>query len=1251
MAKFEIVSEYEKSVKRYGIKARAIEFKIKEIPAEVDQVTWIKGAMTQIINYICANVSSSDIIGFTFCSKEFSRGRGYLSFKRADSIYFDDIWDLISGVYQSNSSGLNTETFCLEATIVSVPTGKGKIGDKYNSFEEECAARKGIISIQNTDNLCLPRSLVVGIAKITNDSGYNNIRRDTGKIQLTKAKQLMQEAEVEIDANGAGIPELKKFQSYFGNSFKIVVYNYGSKGRELMFEGDSEAELKINLLYYQNHYNVITSLTSAFVCSYYCEECHIPYNNKGEHTCVGICSSCTHSPPCDRDQFIKCPDCRRYFVSKTCFDNHKTLTSRESKTICEKIFKCETCYKVVDVGSRRTHICNTSYCKCCNKNRSIGHLCYMPIDTSFPKLKDFLFIFYDLECTQDTKFSDSQSLHEPNVCVFNQRCDVCIDEPLEKIVCIKCGVRQQILKFTDVIETFVYYILDIRKKFKNVVVLAHNGQAYDHQFILNYILTKTHFKPELIMRGSKIISMTVNNIKLLDSLNFFPMSLAKLPKAFGLAGNFKKGFFPYHFNTAENQNYVGKYPDIKYYNPDAMTTDDREKFINWYNENKDSVFDMQKEIVSYCISDVNILTLACIKFRQLLIKSGNVCPYTEAYTIASSCNKLFRRNFLKADTIGLIPRQGYRYRDNQSKVAIQWLLWEEKVRKINIVHAAKQQEIVLGGLPVDGYCAETNQIFEMMGCFYHGCVKCFKNDRDKPVYKNKYETMNLRYENTLSKINHLRELGYEVVVKWECEFNKGKDSDVRKYVSEHPLAHFTPLNARDSFYGGRTGNIKSYYKVKEGEKINYIDICSLYPWVCKYGKFPIGHPKVLVGEDCLKLDLTQMEGIIKCKVLPPQNLFHPVLPIKLNNKLMFPLCYSCAKGFTQEECHHVIEDRAFVGTWVVDEIVKALANDYKIIEIYEIWNYETEQYDGKSGGLFREMMNKFIKIKQEASGWPLNCVSQEDKIAYIDRFFEKEGIELEYDKIVVNPGLRSLAKLILNSFFGKFGQRENQSKTHIVNQPAELYTLLFDPAINVVGIIPINEETLVVNYHYKDESFSPLSTVNVSIAAYVTAQARLRLYSYMEKLGERVLYFDTDSIIYISREGEYEPKTGDFLGDMTNELECYGPGSYITEFASGGPKNYAFVAYSPTKNKYFQTCKVKGISINHEASKLVNFDTMKNMIINEEEPKRILYTTFERTEQHQVLTSQKEKIFRPNLLKRRFSGYNSYPYGYKKVKE
>ncbi|KAK5645420.1 hypothetical protein RI129_006720 [Pyrocoelia pectoralis] len=66
------------------------------------------------------------MLGFTFCSNEFARGRGYLKFRRADSFNFDDIWGLISGIYQSNSGGFNTETFCLEVTTVSIPHGKGK---------------------------------------------------------------------------------------------------------------------------------------------------------------------------------------------------------------------------------------------------------------------------------------------------------------------------------------------------------------------------------------------------------------------------------------------------------------------------------------------------------------------------------------------------------------------------------------------------------------------------------------------------------------------------------------------------------------------------------------------------------------------------------------------------------------------------------------------------------------------------------------------------------------------------------------------------------------------------------------------------------------------------------------------------------------------------------------------------------------------------------------------------------------------
>jgi hypothetical protein len=58
-----------------------------------------------------------------------------------------------------------------------------------------------------------------------------------------------------------------------------------------------------------------------------------------------------------------------------------------------------------------------------------------------------------------------------------------------------------------------------------------------------------------------------------------------------------------------------------------------------------------------------------------------------------------------------------------------------------------------------------------------------------------------------------------------------------------------------------------------------VEVISLYPYICKYGKLPLGHPEVYVGADC-PTDCVDREGIIKCKVLPPKGLYHPVLPTK-----------------------------------------------------------------------------------------------------------------------------------------------------------------------------------------------------------------------------------------------------------------------------------------------------------------------------------------------------------------------------------
>ncbi|XP_050497599.1 uncharacterized protein LOC114327782 isoform X1 [Diabrotica virgifera virgifera] len=281
-------------------------------------------------------------------------------------------------------------------------------------------------------------------------------------------------------------------------------------------------------------------------------------------------------------------------------------------------------------------------------------------------------------------------------------------------ICKKCGFRLHILKQNS-IERFVEFVLNQRKLFKRVVVMAHNGGGFDHQFVLNYILTKTDLTPDLIMRGTKLVSMACGNVRFLDSLNYCSMALSALPKAFGLT-ELKKGYFPHLFNREENQSYVGPMPDLKFYDPDNLKADARDKLMAWHAERVDEqyVYDFQKEIVEYFISDVEILTQACLTFRKQLMDTSNVCPFFEATTVASTCNKVFRRNFLQPDTIGLIPKGGYRFKDNHSKIALQWLLWEEKQRCIEIQHAARGPEALIGNCRVDGLTKTPSLIFKVV---------------------------------------------------------------------------------------------------------------------------------------------------------------------------------------------------------------------------------------------------------------------------------------------------------------------------------------------------------------------------------------------------------------------------------------------------------------------------------------------------------------------------------------------------------
>ena len=177
---------------------------------------------------------------------------------------------------------------------------------------------------------------------------------------------------------------------------------------------------------------------------------------------------------------------------------------------------------------------------------------------------------------------------------------------------------------------------------------------------------------------------------------------------------------------------------------------------------------------------------------------------------------------------------------------------------------------------------------------------------------------------------------------------------------------------------------------------------------------------------------------------------------------------------------------------------------------------------------------------------------------------------------------------------------------------------------------------LCVNYETTDGFVNDDDKTNVYVAAFTTAHARLKLYKVLDQLQERALYCDTDSVIYLS--GDNDPVVGDYLGELTDELD---DSDFITEFCAGGPKLYA---YKTSKGKV--DCKVRGFSLNYENSQIIDFDSIRNMVLSgeiyETQDKKILRDKINLKVYNKHQTKKCQAVY----TKRRKIGNISYPYGY-----
>ena len=222
-------------------------------------------------------------------------------------------------------------------------------------------------------------------------------------------------------------------------------------------------------------------------------------------------------------------------------------------------------------------------------------------------------------------------------------------------------------------------------------------------------------------------------------------------------------------------------------------------------------------------------------------------------------------------------------------------------------------------------------------------------------------------------------------------------------------------------------------------------------------------------------------------------------------------------------------------------------------------------------------------------------------------------------------------------------------QTEYVTEPGQLQHLLTSAEIEVSSVLPINQEVLCVRWHFIEEAVQPSSMTNVVVAAFTTAQARLKLFECLHALGPRAWYYDTDSIIYVSIPGDSELTVGSTLGDLADELAEHGPGTFISRFVSSGPKFYAFEFRKHDGSKGY-VCKLKGLRLHYRNAQKINFESIRKMILEDSEPIEVNKSAIRRTAFRDVLTLTERKKCKPVYDKRRYVALDrSYPYGFKSM--
>ena len=104
-----------------------------------------------------------------------------------------------------------------------------------------------------------------------------------------------------------------------------------------------------------------------------------------------------------------------------------------------------------------------------------------------------------------------------------------------------------------------------------------------------------------------------------------------------------------------------------------------------------------------------------------------------------------------------------------------------------------------------------------------------------------------------------------------------------------------------------------------------------------------------------------------------------------------------------------------------------------------------------------------MKLKAEASGYPGWVRNPKDEEQYVETFWKNKGIRLDRESIRSNAAERGLAKLCLNSMWGKLTERSDRTQSRVIIE-SKNYNFLSTPGIEVTNLAFAYDDVVCVSW-------------------------------------------------------------------------------------------------------------------------------------------------------------------------------------------